>query len=58
MSIIRGYAYVPHEHGARTDDRYWFELDGTQAKVAKDFRTQTYIQNRKLERVPTYKLDS
>ena len=58
MSIVRGYAYVPHEPGSRTDDGYWMELAGTQAKIAKDFLTQTYIQSRKLARVPTYKLDS
>ena len=58
MSIIRGYAYVPHEPETGTEDGYWFELTGTQAKVAKDFRTQTYIHNRKLEKVPTYKLDN
>ena len=57
MSIIRGFAYVLHETGARTDDGYWFELAGTQAKVAEDFLTQTYIQSRKLEGVPTYKFE-
>lgn len=57
MSIVRGYAYVPHEPGARTDDGYWMELAGTQAKVVKDFLNQSYIQSRKLARVPTYKLD-
>ena len=57
MSIVRGYAYVPHEPGSRTDDGYWMELAGTQAKVVKDFLNQSYIQSRKLARVPTYKLD-